>query len=101
MKIRDYFFPKRSHKSKLPLLPRHFSSSGSAWGDPQAELEDQIETLKIHGLARTKHDAHRVLIRHKGKAIDQIIKDEKRRRRKPNHLETARRKLLELFGLAR
>lgn len=96
----DYLFPKKRLQSKLPLLPKGYSSTESIYGDPHPDMDEHITTLQSYSVARTKHDAHRVLRRHGEKPIEDVLKAEKRHRRRRNPVKLAWQRLLQLFGLA-
>ncbi|MCC6975534.1 MAG: hypothetical protein IT322_16125 [Anaerolineae bacterium] len=79
-RIFRYFFPKRRVRQRLPLSPLHYSSAHSPWGDPPPELEADIRRLMWQGLAATRQDGYRLLKKHPGKTLREIIRLERRRR---------------------
>ena len=79
-RVYRYFFPKRSVRQRLPLPPLHYSSTTSPWGEPPAELDASIRRLMWQGLAATRQDGYRLLRKHQGKSLREIIKLERRKR---------------------
>lgn len=80
-RIRLYFWPRRTLRQRLPLPPIRYTSNNSPWGDPPHELKNTISLLKGYGVARTDHDAYRLLQRYPGMTARQIARLMRRPRR--------------------
>jgi len=83
-----YLFPKRRLQTRLPLLPRRYSSDKNACGEPPAEAQREIRRLLVAGVAQTPADAYRLMCEHNIPASE-IIRLEKRRRHPLNRWRRA------------
>jgi hypothetical protein len=92
-----YLFPPRRLQSKLPLLPRRYSSEHCPTGQLPAADARKAAYLKLHGVARTDADAYRLLAEHEGLSVQKIIKMEKRKRRFANRWRRAWRRFWRLW----
>lgn len=96
-RIFRYFFPKRRVRQRLPLPPLHYSSAHSPWGDPPPELDADIRRLMWQGLAATRQDGYRLLRKHQGKTLREIIRLERRSRYVHPRLQRAWRRFKRIW----
>jgi len=89
-----YLFPKRRLKDQLPLLPNRYSSRR---GNVDRRYADAIRLLKGHGAAKTDQDAMRLLKKHPGRSVLQIIAIAKRERVETPKLARAWERLKRLW----
>ncbi len=92
-----YFFPRVRLVRRLPLPPKGYSSTQSRWGEPPEELRASMRLLIGAGVARTEADAYRVYRNHPGQSLKQIIRVNKRKRRREPLLARLWRKVKELW----
>ncbi len=93
-----YFFPRVRLVRRLPLPPRGYSSAQSRWGEPPDALRPALRVLIGAGVARTEADAYRVYRAHPGQSLKQIIRANKRKRRRRESVPARLwRKLKELW----
>ena len=88
-----YLFPPLRNQQKLPLLTRNYSSVYSRYGEPPPEALPLIDILLMHGLAQTQADAYRLLRQYKNVSITEIVRIEKRKRRREPRWKRALRRL--------
>jgi hypothetical protein len=93
-----YLFPPTRKKQRLPLLPLEFSSDHyrSAMPDDEESSRYRLQLIGF-GLARTQADAQRVLDRYPNAHIREIVKAEKRQRRRQPRIIRAWRRLKRLW----
>lgn len=96
MKVIKSLLPKRHLRQKLPLLPRSYSSNTGP--DIDAQRRRDIDLLKGNSVARTDHDAMRLLVKHPGKSAQEIIKLSTRKRRFQPWWKTVIRRLKRIWG---
>lgn len=96
MNIIQYLFPPLRPKSRLPLLPTEWTSDQGRH-EPTPDDLWAIFMLKANALAKTDHDAKRVLAEYKGMTLPQTIKAAKRKRRREGRIRKAVRKLKKLW----
>lgn len=89
-----YLFPPVRTRAKLPLLPLAWSSDTGLHN--QADWWTTF-LLKGHGLARTDHDATRVLAKHRGKSLDKTIQAARRKRRRESNVRRAIKRFKRLW----
>ncbi len=89
-----YLFPPRYTVDKLPLLPIRYSGSSTR---STSDKKQWIDLLKRAGLARTNADAVNILNYYPGLGIEEIIKREKRKRRRVPRLIRAWTRFKRLF----
>lgn len=82
-----YLFPGLTLRQKLPLLPLRYSSDTGAM--PPDEVRVIVDLLKGYAVARTDQDAMRILDLHRGKSIQEIIKQTRRDRKRVHPLKRA------------
>jgi hypothetical protein len=85
-----YLFPRLRLRERLPLLPLEYSSRQSRY---RLTRNPDIDLLKMAGVARTDHDALRLLKRNPGMPVGETIKQYKRKRRREGRLQKAWRRL--------
>lgn len=73
-----YFFPKRQLREEVDLLPSAISGNEHRFDDGSSDFA--VRMLMGYGVARTRSDALRVLQKHQGRGLEQIIKIEHPRR---------------------
>lgn len=88
-----YFFPKRLLRERLPL-PSHRYSSPNINRQVSASEDWKVDLIIGNGLARTREDAKRLLLRYSGFSLTRLIKAEKRKRRQAGRLSRAWRRFL-------
>ena len=96
-KLIRYLFPPIRNKQRLPLLPLDYSSTHSRHGDIPDDVFDKLYMIKGYGLARTDQDAYRLLRKYQGQPIQDIVKAEKRKRRRQGRLARAWQRLKRLW----
>jgi len=82
--LRD-IFPIRPIQDKLPKLTRRYSSPYGL--EVRPDQEHAANYLKVHGVAKSRSDAARLLRIHPDKSLKQIVKLEKPKRRKMAAIE--------------
>lgn len=88
-----YFFPKRPVRERLPLPSRRYSSPNINRQVSVGE-EWKVDLIIGNGLARTREDAKRLLLRYSGFSLTRLIKAEKRKRRRSGRLWRAWQRFL-------
>jgi len=92
-----YLFPKPHGKQLLPLLSRAYTSGRHPSGDPPTEIINDLELLRIAGIARTLADAQRIYNRYPGQPVSTIIRIEKRLRKRTSKFSRALKRFCRLF----
>lgn len=91
--LRNYLFPPRTARQRLPLLPTAYTSDGGRYEcDP-----DIADALILAGVAITPADAARLMAKFAGKDVVQVIRLARRKRRFLGRISQAWKRFKELW----
>lgn len=92
-----FFVPRKSLRSRLPLLPLKASSRRNPWGAIPEPYHRMIQHMMIQGAARTPDDGYRLIKRYPDKNVMEIVSIARRERRRRQWLRTFKRRLARIW----